>query len=58
MEAKMETLKPCSCCGASQPIVSKIKPGLFVVACGKCPSRALGRNEEEARKNWNAGVRR
>lgn len=56
MDAKMENLKPCRC-GAQHPIVAKIKPGLFVVACSSCPCRALGRDEEEARENWNAEVR-
>ena len=52
MDEKVESLQPCSC-GDSHLIISKIKPGLYCVACGSCPRRALGSTEAEARKNWN-----
>lgn len=57
MDAKMESLQPCRC-GESHLIVSKIKPGLYCVACCSCPCRALGSTEAEARENWNKEAQR
>lgn len=57
MEEKMEALNPCRC-GDPHPIVAKIKPGRFIVACNSCPTHALGATEAEARKNWNVEVQR
>lgn len=56
MDEKKENLKPCDRCGASEPIVAQICPGRWIVACGCCPCRSFGRNEKEARENWNTGV--
>lgn len=58
MEAKKEiVLMPCRC-RDPHPVVAKIKPGVFVVACKSCPTHARGNTEAEARKNWNVEVQR
>ena len=53
MDAKRESLERCPGCGSPAAIIVKIKPGLYCVACGSCPCRALGSTEAEARENWN-----
>lgn len=52
MDEKLENLKPCPRCKAPHPIVAKICPGRWVVACGRCPCRSFGRTEKDAREKW------
>jgi hypothetical protein len=42
---------PCPC-GATEVIVSKIRPGVWVCACKGCPNHAYGNTEKEAVENW------
>ena len=42
---------PCPC-GATEVIVIKVRPGVWVCACKGCPNHAYGSTEAEAVKNW------
>ena len=56
METKKETvLMPCRC-GDPHPIVAKVSPGRYIVACRSCPTHAIGETETKARENWNTEV--
>lgn len=42
---------PCPC-GASEVIVAKIRPGVWVCACKGCPNHTYGSTEKEAIEKW------
>jgi hypothetical protein len=58
MEDKKETALLRCRCGDPRPVVAKIKPGRYIVACNSCPTHAIGSTEEEAKENWNVEVQR
>lgn len=43
-------------CGEPNPILAKLKSGLWIAACQGCPTHVYGATEKEARKKWAEAV--